>query len=59
MAPPSKTIMDHERESRMRDADPIGYAIRKHNREHHNGFLSMFKFSGVRPSRTMPPRRIK
>ena len=52
MAPPSKTIMDLECESRNRDRDPIGYAIIEHERTKH-GLFSFF--SGVSPSKTIPP----
>jgi hypothetical protein len=55
MAQPSKTLRDIECERIARERDPIGYAIKDHEREHHNGFLSWLGFSGVRPSRSCPP----
>ena len=50
MCTPSKTIIQHEYEKRMRENDPIGYAIKDHENTHHNKW-----FSGSRPSKSLPP----
>jgi len=55
MATPSKTIQQHDAERRMREADPIGYAIKEHEKKHHNGFFNFFH--GVAPSKSLPPIR--
>ncbi len=57
MATPSKTIMQLEAEQRMRDIDPIGYAVKEHERHHHNGFFNFFH--GNTPSKCIPPTRMR
>ena len=57
MAPPSKTINDLDRERRARNSNPIGYAIKEHERKHHRGFLNILGSCGVSPSKSIPPTR--
>ena len=55
MATPSKTIMELQAERRMREQDPVGYAIKEHERKHHN---SLWLF-GIAPSKSLPPQRMR
>jgi hypothetical protein len=56
MAPLSKTIMQLDYEAAQRAKDPIGYAIKEHERTHHRGFFSFFASSNTRNvSSTCPP----
>ena len=55
MATPSKTIMELEYSKRMRDQDPIGYAIKEHEKKSHGFFWGY----GIAPSKSLPPQRMR
>jgi len=55
MAPPSKTIMDYDIERKCREHDPVGYAIKEHERKCHNGLFDIFKTNNSY-HKTLPPK---